>query len=389
MKGLPPAIPSEVRIRPIGLAATTSPPFVRPSKPSAMSRAKTSFSTYGVGRIAATIRPTRTRSALTSKAQEAYAITPDEIVRSAFEAFRADAETAPPLTLRGGNAVDSYDDAEPFDAACDEATDAYIEAYAFWGLGYLDAQSWRHYLPLLISYAFRRPKDPAMAVEALIRSLRPPDRYPPRLATLTAEQETVVVAFLETLALGDGSGHMQEDAQQALEEWWLPGARHRPRPEDVAALCSAPVTYDLVERGRYRLVLPAAFASSGARRIAEEFRTVEVWRGILCGDVPTLVAVNVTPLAGRHLGHVMERAAAGLRAASVKRRHLRVPGATRSERLDGLTRGDSPIEPERIVIVGAVIRDEVVLLTVRSWPRDDVEAALDRIVAAFEIVAHG
>src|SRR5262249_20331478 len=128
---LPPAIPSEVRIRPIGLAATTSPPFVRPSKPSAMSRAKTSFSTYGVGRIAATIRPTRTRSALTSKAQEAYAITPDEIARSAFEAFRADAETAPPLTLRGGNAVDSYDDAEPFDAACDEATDAYIEAYAF------------------------------------------------------------------------------------------------------------------------------------------------------------------------------------------------------------------------------------------------------------------
>jgi len=57
---LPPAIPSEVRIRPIGLAATTSPPFVRPSKPSAMSRAKTSFSTYGIGRIAASIRPTRT-----------------------------------------------------------------------------------------------------------------------------------------------------------------------------------------------------------------------------------------------------------------------------------------------------------------------------------------
>jgi hypothetical protein len=85
----------------------------------------------------------------------------------------------------------------------------------------------------------------------------------------------------------------------------------------------------------------------------------------------------------------MERAAAGLRAASVERWHLRVPGATRSERLDGLTRGDSPIEPERIVIVAAVIRDEVVLLTVRSWPRDDVEAVLDRIVAAFEIVAHG
>src|SRR5262249_42371857 len=163
----------------------------------------------------------------------------------------------------------------------------------FWALGYLDARSWRHYLPRLISYAFRRPDDPAMAVEALIRSLRPPDRYPPRLASLTAEQETVVVAFLETLALGDASGHVQDDAQQALEEWWLPGARHRPRPDDVATARSAPVTYHLVQRARYRLTLPVAFVSSGERHIAEESRAVEVWRGELCGDVPTTVAVNV------------------------------------------------------------------------------------------------
>jgi Family of unknown function (DUF6714) len=316
----------------------------------------------------------------------AVAMTPDEIVSRAFEVFRADAETVPPLTLRGGNAVDSYDDAEPFDPARDEPTDAYIEGFAFWGLGYLDAQSWRHYLPRLISYAFQRPEDPAMAVEALIRSLRPPDRYPPRLATLTAEQETVVVVFLETLALGDGSGQMQNDAQQALEEWWLPGARHRPRPEDVAALRSAPVTYLVVERANYRLVLPASFASSGARHIAEESRTVEVWSGMLCGDVPAMVAVNLTPLAGRHLRHVMEQAAAGLRAASVEPRPLRVSGATRSERLDGPTRGDSPTEPERIMIVAAVTGQEVVVLTVRSWPRDDVEAAMERIVAAFSVL---
>jgi hypothetical protein len=308
-------------------------------------------------------------------------------VRSAFEAFRADAETVPPLTLRGGNAVDSYDDADPFDAARDEPTDAYIEAYAFWGLGYLDAQSWRHYLPRLIRYAYRHPHDPAMAVEALIRSLRPPDRYPPRLATLTPEQETVVVAFLETLALGDGSSHMQDDAQQALDEWWWPGARHRPRPADVAALRSAPVSYHPVERPRYRLVLPTVFASSGARHIAEESRTVEVWRGILCGDVPTIVTVNITPLAGRHLRQVMERAATGLRAASVESRRFQVPGAARSGRLDGLTRGYSPVEPERIIIVGAVTGEDVVLLTVRSWPRDDVDAAMERIVSEFETVA--
>ena len=315
-----------------------------------------------------------------------YAITSDEIERSAFEVFRADADTVPPLTLRGGNAVDSYDEAEPFDPARDEPTDAYIEGYAFWGLGYLDAQSWRHYLPRLISYAFRRPDDPAMAVEALIRSLRPPDRYPPRLATLTAEQEAIVVAFLETLALGDGSGHVQDEAQQALEEWWLPGARHRPQPADVAALRSAPVILRALERARYRLVLPGPFVTSGERHIVEESRTVEVWRGTLCGDVPAIVAVNLTPLAGRDLGHVLERAAIGLRAGSVERRPWRVAGAKRCERLDGLTRGDSPAEPERITVVAGVIDQEVVLLTVRSWPRDDVEAAMEQIVVSFEIV---
>src|SRR5207245_7073942 len=103
-----------------------------------------------------------------------------------------------------------------------------------------------------IDFVVRRLAVPAMAVEALLRSLRPPDRYPPRLVTLTAEQEAVVVAFLETLALGDGTGHGREDAQQALEEWWLPGARHRPRPEDVAALRSAPVTHHAVERAGSR-----------------------------------------------------------------------------------------------------------------------------------------
>jgi Family of unknown function (DUF6714) len=318
---------------------------------------------------------------------EGPAITPDEIVRQAFEVFRADADAPPPLSLRGGCAVDSYDEAEPFDPARDEATDAYLEGFAFWGLGYLDAQSWRHYLPRLFSYAFRHPSDPRMALEALIRSLRPPDRYPPRLATLTAEQEAVIVAFLEKLALGDGFAHLQEDAQGALEEWWLPGARHRPGADGAATVRSEPVAWHAVERPRYRLALPQGFASSGARHIPEESRTVEVWRGTLCGDVPALVAVNLTPLGDRHLRHVVERAAAGLRAASVEHRSCHVSGASRSERRDGLTRGNSPAEPERITIVAAVIKQEVVLLTVRSWPRDDVEAAMERIVAAFEIVA--
>jgi hypothetical protein len=312
-------------------------------------------------------------------------VTRDEIVQRAFEVFRSDADAVPPLTLRGGNAVDGYDEAEPFDPTRDEATDAYIEGFTFWGLTYLDARSWRHYLPRLIDYTFRHPNDPAMASEALIRSLRPPDRYPPRLATLTAEQEAVVVAFLETLALEDADEHLQADAQQALEEWWLPGARHRPRPEDVAALRTGPITYRVVDRGSYRLTLPEGFVSSGARQIPEESRTVEVWSGMIGGDAHTTVAVNLTPLADRHLAHILERAARGLRAARAGPRGVRVPGTARSERLDGMTRGNSPAEPERITLLAAAAGRDALLLTVRGWPREDVESVMERIVGSLEI----
>ena len=118
-----------------------------------------------------------------------------DIVTRAFEAFRADVLGQPPLSLRGANALDGYGEPTPFDATADEPTDGYLEGFAFWGTTYLDAQSWRHYLPRLIDYTFRHPDDPAMVAEALVRSLRPPDRYPPRLATLGSAQESVVTSI--------------------------------------------------------------------------------------------------------------------------------------------------------------------------------------------------
>jgi len=218
------------------------------------------------------------------------------IVSRAFEAFRTDTATGPPLTLRGGNAVDNYTRPMPFDPAEDEPTDAYLEGYAFWGLGYLDARSWRHYVPRLIDYAFRHPNDPAMVTEALVRSLRPPDRYPPRLATLSADQEDVVRMFLEQVAFADAIPHLQAEAQQALEEWWLPDPRSRPTAQETAALRAAPVGYRVVVGDVYRLSVPETFTGSGVRAIPGESRRVQTWGGYLCGDAPTVIAVNVTPL---------------------------------------------------------------------------------------------
>jgi hypothetical protein len=85
-----------------------------------------------------------------------------------FEVFRSDAE-APP----------------PFDPEQDDPTDAHLEGFAFRGLGYLDARSWRPYLPRLIDYAFRRPDDPAMVTEALAPCARRRSRAAASAAMVT------------------------------------------------------------------------------------------------------------------------------------------------------------------------------------------------------------
>ncbi len=150
------------------------------------------------------------------------------ICQRASAAFRADLQAAPRMTLRGGYAEDSYDEIPPPDPELDRLTDEYLEAYTFWGLAYLDAASWRHYLPHLIDYSFRHMDDPRMAVEGVLHNLRPPDRDPPRLGSLSAEQEAVIVAFLEEIAFGDDSAN-REFAMQVMEEWWIPGALYRER----------------------------------------------------------------------------------------------------------------------------------------------------------------
>ena len=154
------------------------------------------------------------------------------IIRRAYGAFRADVDAIPPITLRGGDALDSYDDPPPFDPDADVATDAYLETFAFNGLNFLDPASWRHYLPSLIDYALRNIASNApgtMAIDGLLWSLRPPDREPPRLGSLTPEQERVIVAALEELAFAEDSVY-KADAMQVMEEWWIPGALYRPKP---------------------------------------------------------------------------------------------------------------------------------------------------------------
>ena len=145
-----------------------------------------------------------------------------DLIAEIFAAFSAEGSTFPPMTLRGGDALDAGQPAPPFDVLVDAVSDEYLEAHP-WGSGYLDAASWRHYLPFMMEYALRHVARPNDVTDALLTSFRPPDRDPPRLGSLNKAQETVVLRLLDALAHSHESASC-DLAALVLSEWWTPGA---------------------------------------------------------------------------------------------------------------------------------------------------------------------
>jgi hypothetical protein len=97
-----------------------------------------------------------------------------------------------------------------------------------------------------------------------------------------------------------------------------------------------------------------------------------------------VVAVNVTPLAARSLAESV-RARTALFRETGPPRSIAVPGSPRAERLNGVSRIGSPAEPQTLAMVFAVAADELVTLSIRSWPRDDVSREVERILGSLEI----
>ncbi len=309
-----------------------------------------------------------------------------DLVDLARSAFADDTAAPPPLTLRGGSDVDSYRTPSPHDAGLDAPTDDYLEQFAFHGLPFLDAASWRHYLPPLIEYALKRPDDPHMAVEALIWSLRPPDRYPPRLGSLTPHQETVVRRFLEHLAFEPAFVESAELATQALEEWWLPNPRSRPTAEAIAAMRQQPVVFRTVRMDIWELRVPETLSGSDVRVISEESRRVAVFGGFLCGDVHTVVAINVSPLAAQAKVQAADTHKSWFRDP-VSPSSVTVKGAIRAHRLDGLAVANSAADVQSLVVVVAQTSDEQLTMTIRSWERADIRDVIEQIAASLAIVS--
>jgi len=154
---------------------------------------------------------------------------PEEIIAASRAAFSS-TDSRPRMTLRGGDAVDGYAEPPDFDPALDEPTDDYLEKF-HWGVTYLDPESWRFYFPTLSDYAVRHCSDgSSMVIDALLSSLRPPEKDPPRFSVLTPEQEGAIVDFLDFMAFSEESD-FKEDAMQVLEEYWTPNALYRPKTE--------------------------------------------------------------------------------------------------------------------------------------------------------------
>ena len=149
-------------------------------------------------------------------------MTHTDLIADIFAAFSTEGTAFPPMTLRGGDALDLGREALPFDVLVDAISDDYLEAHP-WGSGYLDATSWRHYLPFMMEYALRHLDEPSDVTDALLTSFRPPDRTPPRLGSLTKAQETAVLRFLDVLAYSEQSAS-RDLATLVLSEWWTPDA---------------------------------------------------------------------------------------------------------------------------------------------------------------------
>ncbi|WP_201487452.1 DUF6714 family protein [Pseudomonas sp. OF001] len=148
-----------------------------------------------------------------------------KIIEEAKRVFSDPLGFTPQKTLRAGNALDEYRPEPRFDPVIDSISDEYLEEY-HWGISHLDPDSWKYYLPTLIEYSLKNLDEDSLVTNALLNSLRPPDRTPPRLASLSQEQERVIVTFLETLAFNENSAQ-QDLACQVMEEWWIPNALYR------------------------------------------------------------------------------------------------------------------------------------------------------------------
>jgi hypothetical protein len=144
-----------------------------------------------------------------------------QLLHSISEAFPSDVAHAA-LSLRQGDEIDSHETPAPdvIPVNWRDVPENELETY-HWGFTYLDAESWRFYLPAFLTYSVRYlSRGKSLVVAACLSNLRPPDKVPSRFSTLSVCQRRTVVTVLEFLAF-DSESDFTTDACQVLEEYWM------------------------------------------------------------------------------------------------------------------------------------------------------------------------
>jgi hypothetical protein len=141
----------------------------------------------------------------------------------------------------------------------------------------------------------------------------------------------------------------------------------------------------------WRIVLPDGLVGGPVLDLTNpELTSIAVYRGHI-EDAPAFAAVSVRPLAGS-LRSELRSLTRFFFEEFGEGTPVPVPGSRGARRVDGFSAieegyGDPPGWVERLTIIAAKRRKELVVLTVRRHGDAEIDAAVDGIVASFAITS--
>lgn len=120
-----------------------------------------------------------------------------------------------------------------------------------------------------------------------------------------------------------------------------------------------------------------------------DFNTMAIYRGWVADD-PMSVIVSSRRRKGATLRRLCRQLGADFHATPGDGDAITVCGAHGARRIEGLLDleeglGEPPQWTERVTVIVAAARHEFVTLTVRRRPEDDLDDAVERVVASFEL----
>jgi hypothetical protein len=142
----------------------------------------------------------------------------------------------------------------------------------------------------------------------------------------------------------------------------------------------------------WRIALPIGVTGGPVGNLTNpEVTTMAIYRGWV-EDEPLSVIVSTRPRTGTTLRRACRRLGTDFHQPPGDGRAVVISGAHRARRIDGLMDldeglGEPPRWTERLTLVVAAARHELVTLTVRRRPDADLTDVVERIVDSFALIS--